>query len=111
MRCAGAPPLQALFFTPQVASLLLSLQPNPQEETSLVDELAFLAHMLRTSAPGSPCQPANLVATLRQSREAIGLGLLESQGKEMSGVTGECSREPGEGDDIMRGVARDLAES
>ena len=61
----------------------------PFRDASLTDELAFLSHMLRTSPPGSPCQAANFVAALRQNREAIGLGLLESPAKDMAGITGE----------------------
>jgi len=82
------PVLQALFYVPQLASLLLSCRPSPDRELSLPDELAFLAHMLRISPPGHPVQAGNLVGTLRQHREAIGLGLLESQGREMSALTG-----------------------
>eukprot|EP00887_Chlorella_sp_A99_P005338 scaffold1.g5338.t1 len=82
--------LQVLFFTPPVREALLAQAPDTGVEFSLTDEMGFLFRMLATNggccprvqAGGAPCQPANLLRCLRQSKEAAALGLLE-------GVKGE----------------------
>ena len=73
--------LQVLFFTFPTREALLRHAPDPAVEFSLTDEMSFLFRMLAT-AGGAPCQAANLLRCLRQSKEAAALGLLE-------GVKGE----------------------
>ena len=55
--------------------------PDPDVEFSLMGELSLLFRMMAT-AGGAVCQAANLLRALRQSKEALALGLLE-------GVRGE----------------------
>lgn len=67
---------QVLYFTPQMRAYLLGLVPEAGLEFSLLDELSLLFRMLARES-GLACQAANLLHALRQSREALGLGLLE----------------------------------
>eukprot|EP00884_Botryococcus_braunii_P016717 jgi/Botrbrau1/3729/Bobra.0363s0014.1 len=68
--------IQALYFIPPVRAAFLSIRLDSQREFSLVDELALLFRML--AAPGSKiCQASNMLRALRQSREAVALGLVE----------------------------------
>lgn len=68
--------MQALYFIPPVRAAFLSIKLDPDREFSLVDELALLFRML--AAPGSKiCQASNMLRALRQSREAVALGLVE----------------------------------
>lgn len=73
--------LQVLFFCPPMREVVLAHAPDPDAEFSLMGELSLLFRMLAT-AGGHVCQSANLLRALRQSKEAMALGLLE-------GVRGE----------------------
>ena len=79
--------LQVLFFLPNLARPLLELRPSPKRISCLTDELSFLMHMLARAPAGIPCQAANFLAALRQNREAIGLGLLESRARDTAGLS------------------------
>jgi PAB-dependent poly(A)-specific ribonuclease subunit 2 len=73
--------LQVLFFCRPMRDLAMTHTPDPDIEFSLIGELSLLFRMLATSG-GIVCQAANLLRALRQSKEALALGLLE-------GVRGE----------------------
>lgn len=73
--------LQVLFFCRPMHDLLMQHIPDPNSEFNLLDEMSLLFRMLST-ARGQVCQAANLLRALRQSKEALALGLLE-------GVRGE----------------------
>jgi PAB-dependent poly(A)-specific ribonuclease subunit 2 len=73
--------LQVLFFCRPMRDLAMTHTPDPDTEFSLMGELSLLFRMLATSG-GNVCQAANLLRALRQSKEALALGLLE-------GVRGE----------------------
>jgi PAB-dependent poly(A)-specific ribonuclease subunit 2 len=73
--------LQVLFFCRPMRDLAMTHTPDPDTEFSLMGELSLLFRMLATSG-GIVCQAANLLRALRQSKEALALGLLE-------GVRGE----------------------
>jgi PAB-dependent poly(A)-specific ribonuclease subunit 2 len=73
--------LQVLFFCRPMYDLMMQHVPDPNLEFALLDEMSLLFRMLAT-ARGQVCQAANLLRALRQSKEALALGLLE-------GVRGE----------------------
>lgn len=79
--CYCNPLLQVLFFMPLMKEVVLAHAPDTEAEFSLTDELSFLFRMLGTPNAGV-CQAANFLRALRQSKEAMALGLLE-------GVRGE----------------------
>mmetsp|Transcript_18769 Transcript_18769/g.48144 ORF Transcript_18769/g.48144 Transcript_18769/m.48144 type:complete len:1322 (+) Transcript_18769:261-4226(+) len=83
--CYCNPLMQVLFFIPMMREYLLQHQPDPDREHSLTCETSFLFRMLHTAARrggGGTCQAANLLRSLRQSREASMLGLLEGHKNE-----------------------------
>ena len=79
--CYMNPLIQILFFTRPLRDFASTHAPEPEKEFSLLGELSLLFHMLATS-DGEVCQASNLLRALRQTSEALALGLLE-------GVKGE----------------------
>jgi len=83
--CYCNPLMQVLYSIPAMRAYLLEHMPDQDREFSLTCEAAFLFRML-LSAPrysaGATCQAANLLRSLRQSREASVLGLLEGHKNE-----------------------------
>ncbi|KAL6767877.1 PAR1 [Auxenochlorella protothecoides x Auxenochlorella symbiontica] len=73
--------VQALFFVPGVRAALLRHVPRSNDEFCLAGELALLFRMLQTRG-AVVCRASNLLRALRQSPQALALGLVE-------GVAGE----------------------
>eukprot|EP01012_Entosiphon_sulcatum_P014900 TRINITY_DN19921_c0_g2_i1.p1 TRINITY_DN19921_c0_g2~~TRINITY_DN19921_c0_g2_i1.p1 ORF type:complete len:1237 (+),score=186.89 TRINITY_DN19921_c0_g2_i1:755-4465(+) len=77
------PLLQALFFLPPLDRTVrtVMLAHSCKRRFCLSCELGFLFHMMgqRPVAPGVPCSPANFLRTIRQLKEAEGLGLFETE--------------------------------
>ncbi|CAG9463700.1 unnamed protein product [Pedinophyceae sp. YPF-701] len=79
--------LQALINTPAFVAQLLRHAPDPDNEFSLTCELSLLVRMVRDSTAGAPCQAANFLRALGQSKEAVGLGLLEAADAGVTNLT------------------------
>ena len=73
--------IQVLYFCRPLRDCAVAHAPDPEDEFSLLGEMSFLFQMLAT-ADGEVCQASNLLRSLRQTSEAVALGLLE-------GVKGE----------------------
>jgi hypothetical protein len=99
---------QVLFFIPMMRSYLLQHPPDQDREFSLTCETAFLFRMLHSAAQrgdGGTCQAANLLRSLRQSREASMLGLLEGHKNEARVKTNKGDIEVMRGATVLRGTA------
>lgn len=79
--CYMNPLIQVLYFCRPLRDYAVGYTPDPEDEFSLLGEMSFLFQMLAT-ADGEVCQASNLLRALRQTPEAVALGLLE-------GVKGE----------------------
>lgn len=79
--CYMNPLIQVLYFCRPLRDCAVGYAPDPEDEFSLLGEVSFLFQMLAT-ADGEVCQASNLLRALRQTPEAVALGLLE-------GVKGE----------------------
>lgn len=79
--CYMNPLIQVLYFCRPLRDFAVGYAPDPEDEFSLLGEVSFVFQMLAT-ADGEVCQASNLLRALRQTPEAVALGLLE-------GVKGE----------------------
>lgn len=75
--------VQAFYFTRPVRDMALSHAPDAAAEFSIIGELSLLFRMMSTKG-ATVCQTANLLRALRQSREAVALGLIEGTKGERS---------------------------